>query len=125
MQDIPVYLDVDIHNLPCEVLDLRFIAHRNRAHTISRFHLKEEGPVEMTEERYIDEVFEAIEKKQGCKIRGSFFKHFAMNSFYITLGNPALVTQIMMQRPSLVFDMSHTVASLLLGETSSHQYYSQ
>jgi hypothetical protein len=125
MQDLQVYIDIDIVHLPCEIIDLRFVAHRNRAHTISRYHLTPNGLVEMTQDRDFDEVVRAMNKKQGCKVKGGFYKHFAMNTFYITLGNPMYVSHLLLERQGVPMDFSHKINSLMLGETGSHKYYEE
>ena len=79
----------------------------------------------MIQEREFDEVVASLERKEGCKIRGSFYKHFAMNNFYVALGNPLYVSQLMMERQGKAFDMSHTIKNLVLGDALNHQYYEQ
>ena len=123
MQDLQVTIDIDLLRMPCDLLDLRFVAHRNREHTIERWHLTAAGPVLMSRMRDFDEVSAALDAREGCKIRGTFFKHFVVNSFVVTVGNEPLALEIMALKRIAAYDLSHKVNSFLLGEASSHQYY--
>ena len=123
MQDISVTIDIDLLRIPCEVLDVRFVSRRGRDHSINRFHLTANGPVEMTGERDLEAIITSISKAEGCKLRGRFYKHFVSNSFMITLANPGLLAALMMKDTKFVFDLSHRINSLYLGETNSHQSY--
>lgn len=118
-----MYLDIDLPHMPCELLDLRFLAQKDRQHSISRFHLEKDGVVEMTRHRTYEEVLEAVKYRVGCKIKGSFYKHFVSNTFSIALGNSMYLTQLMFDEQDLEFDFSHNINSLMLGDTSSHRYY--
>lgn len=126
MQDIQVTLSLDLIKVPCEVADVRFVSRKGREHTIKRYHLPKSGvPAEMTGERPIEEIEKGIRSGEGCRISGTFFKHFVMNNFYIGFGNPQLLSVLLMRNPEFSFDLSHIIHTLLLGDTSKHDYYSQ
>ena len=123
MQDIQVYIDIDMLRMPCDILDLRFVARRNREHSIERWHITKQGLVEMTRERSIEEIIRALEAGEGCKIKGVFFKHFVSNNFFITVGNEQVAIRIQMMKGIQAFDMSHKINSFMLGDSRSHEYY--
>lgn len=118
-----VYIDIDLINVPCEILDLRFVSRKGREHSIIRHHITPTGPVLMDEDRDIRHVLSALDNKQGCKIQGTFYKHFVMNSFYITLGNPPVLSRVIMERPGYMFDLSHKINDFMLGDFNSRHYY--
>lgn len=123
MQDLLVYIDVDLYNVPCEIVDLRFISRKGRDHQITREHLTATGLQPFSEDRDTKDVISAFDRKEGCKIKGSFYKHFVMNNFVITLGNPQILSRIIMERPGKVFDLSHGINEFLLGDFNSRHYY--
>lgn len=123
MQDLKVYIDIDLEKLPCELVDMRFVARKGREHSITREHLTKDGIKPMTEDRSVREVLEALDRKEGCKLKGTFFKHFVLNTFIITPGNPAILPFVLMERSTRVLDLSHKINDFMLGDFSNKDYY--
>ncbi len=123
MQDLRVTIDIELLRLPCEVVDIQFMARKGREHQITRQHATENGYVQMTQPRPFEDIEASLKKKEGCKLTGTFYKHLAMNSFYIVIANPPLLAQLLMRNPEFRFDLSHKINYLYLGESNQHGYY--
>lgn len=123
MQDLQVNIDIDLLRVPCDIADIRFISRKGREHTIERLRIMKDGglkPLDQ-EQRTLEDVQDAMKNGEGCKIRGTFYKHFVVNAFYITFGNPQILALMMMQNPGFRFDLSHKINSLYLGDSSRHE----
>lgn len=118
MQDLAVTIDIEIFRVPCEVVDIRFVSRRGRDHTIVRYFSTKQGLVEMKGERSIEEIEESLNKGEGCRLQGKFYKHFVTNNFFIVLGNPQLLAALLMRNGNFQFDLSHRINSLILGDAS-------
>ena len=125
MEDLEVQIDIDMLRLPCELIDLRFIARRNREHVIQRLYITKDGQVEMTRERSIEEIDKALDEGEGCKIKGNFFKHFIVNNFHIAIGNEQVALHLMRLKGIQAYDLSHKINSLTFGNSKSHQFYAR
>lgn len=125
MQDLLVYLEVNVVHIPCEILDLRFVARKGTEHNVIRERLTAEGEMPFNSDRDLPEVLAAFDRREGCKIKGKFHKHFVLNSFVITLGNPPLLSRIIMERPGKPFDLSHYIVDFMLGDVSNRKYYEE
>lgn len=125
MEDLQVSMDIDLLKVPCDVIDLRFVSKRGKDHTIKRFRIAHDGGEigELSQGRNIDEIEKALREKEFCKIRGTFYKHFVMNTFFITFANPQLIAMLLMRDNNFQFDLSHRINNLYLGAPWDHQYY--
>mgnify|MGYP006987673509 CR=1 FL=1 len=123
LQDLPVTIDIDLLRIPCEIADIRFMSNPNREHRIERVHINPKGEyIPFSGERNIDEIVDAAKEGWGCKIKGIFYKHFLMNHFFLSYGNPMILSNVQALYPSMPTDLSHRVNSLYLGNTDSHAY---
>lgn len=77
----------------------------------------------MTQMRPMEQIEEGVTKGEGCKLQGTFYKHLAMNAFYVVISNPPILAQLLMRNPDFKFDLSHRINSFYLGESSQHAYY--
>ena len=48
-----------------------------------------------------------------------------MNNFVVSLGNPYILSNIMMERPGKVFDLSHKINDFMLGDFNARSYYEE
>lgn len=125
MQDLLVYINIDLVNAPCEILDLRFVSRKGRDHSIIREHITKDGFLPFNDDREMKTIIKAFDEKEGCRIRGNFYKHFVMNNFVVSLGNPYILSNIMMERPGKVFDLSHKINDFMLGDFNARSYYEE
>jgi hypothetical protein len=102
MTDVQVNMDIDILDVPCEVVDLRFTAKQGSTHNLMRYHLKNSRASNKTQEMYyyqgnraFDELVTASKEGEGCKIKGEFHLHFLSNNFFVGYGNPVLLNNMM------------------------------
>lgn len=118
-------MDIDLIHVVCDLIDLRFVSKRGKEHTIKRIRMANGGAElgELTAARSIEEIDESLRHREYCKVRGTFYKHFIMNTFFITFSNPQLIAMLLMREPNFQFDLSHNINSLYLGESMSHEYY--
>lgn len=120
MQDLMVTLDIDIFNVPCELIDLRFTSKKGRTHTVERYFLKKGVSYGiMKVQRGVKDVANALRNDEGCKIKGTFYLHFLSNKFIIGFGNTPLLLQIAAEmQDKFVMDLSHRINHLSFGPDS-------
>lgn len=125
MEDLQVSMDIDLLNVPCDLIDLRFVSKRGKDHSIKRFRMASDGSEigELVAGRNIDEIEKSLRDKEYCKIRGTFYKHFVMNTFFITFSNPQMIAMLLMRDNNFQFDLSHRINNLYLGAPWDHQHY--
>lgn len=130
--DIEVHIDVDLLNLPCELVDLRFTSKRGAAHSLQRSILRNpHEPPSMHRvdpfygDRDIETLLKAVERKEGCKISGEFHLHFISNNFFIGFGNQLLMHALSQKNPNFQPDLSHHINALTFGPNSSIQALEQ
>src|SRR3990167_333283 len=99
MEDLQVSMDIDLLNVACDLIDLRFVSRRGKDHSIKRFRMAQGGNEigELSSGRNIDEIEQSLRDKEYCKIRGTFYKHFVMNTFFITFANPQMIAMLLMR----------------------------
>lgn len=125
MTDLRINLDVDLLEIPCDVVDLRFTSKRGRKHTLERYRIvKGHENVEKVDPRPMDkirddtELAHALKTKEGCKIKGEFFMHFLSNNFYLGYGNPVLLNAANSKLDgSFLPSLNHRINLLTFGET--------
>jgi hypothetical protein len=126
MNDLMVTLDIDVFNVPCELIDLRFTSKKGRTHSVERYYLKRESEVtgnrraasreKMVNQRGVAEVSKAMTQREGCKIMGTFYLHFLSNHFYIGFGNHQLLAQVARKnKKDFIMDLSHRINHLSFG----------
>jgi len=127
MEDLEIYINIDVMNTPCELLDMRFTSIKGRKHTIERRVLTKENtgpfgiPMEKTSEmlpgRTLEEISKAIDNGESCRIMGVFYLHFLSNNFHITYSNPMVLSRLVQMRGgNYVFQLSHIINSLFIGK---------
>ena len=127
MNDLQVYIDVDILKVPCEFVDLKFTAKKGRQHSVRRIHLfkdRREGHLtEMTELREAKDLIGPLKSgSDGCKVEGIFYMHFLSNLFNIEYGNHHLLAKTIKQAGgNIVLDLSHRVVSLKFGPSGANE----
>jgi hypothetical protein len=42
MEDFPIHLDMDLHKIPCDLVDASFMIRKGKAHNFARHHIKTE-----------------------------------------------------------------------------------
>lgn len=123
MTDLRVQLDIDMIDIPCDVVDLRFTAKRGRAHSVERYRLRKDEQGEFVPEgspmrkaQGIEEIVEAIKRKDGCKIKGEFYMHFLSNNIYLGYGNALLLSAATSRIDGpFVPSLNHRINSLTFG----------
>lgn len=117
MQDLMVTMDIDVFNVPCELVDLRFTSKKGRTHTVERYFLKNGiSAGVMTTQRGVTEVADAMKQLEGCKIKGTFYLHFLSNQFIVGFGNAGLLSEVSRQlQKDFVMDLSHRINHLSFG----------
>ena len=96
MKDLPIYIDIDILKMPCELMDIQFMSRRGSEHDLKRGHLKSTGEITwMDRERSTEEIARAIDYNEGCRMIGTFNKHLIANQFYIVVGNLRVLGEVM------------------------------
>ena len=119
MKDLPIYIDIDLLKMPCELMDIQFMSRRGSEHDLRRGYLKTTGEVSwMSSERTIEEIVKAVESNEGCRMLGTFNKHLIANQFYIVVGNHRVLGELLQQKPSFRIDLSHRINALLVGGQS-------
>lgn len=115
MKDLLIYLDVDLFHLPCEILDMRFVSQPDRQHDLHKSIIDKNGNDRVYEgQRDMDEIMEGIRNGEGCKISGTFYKHFVFNEFVILVGNPFVLAELLSNN-EFNFDLSHRINNLFMG----------
>lgn len=123
MKDLPVHIDIDILNAPCEISDINFMSQANRKHDINRFRIYPNTTLElMTAPRPVDQIISGLKNGEGCKIRGTFYKHFLMEHFVVNYGGGALLAMVVASNPGMRLDLSHRINYLYLGDTRFHTH---
>lgn len=125
MEDLQVTMDVDLIHVVCDLIDLRFVSRKGKDHSIKRIRMANGGAEigELVSGRSIDEIELSLRHREYCKVRGTFYKHFIMNTFFVTFSNPQIIAMLLMRDSNFQFDLSHKINSLYLGESMSHEYY--
>lgn len=124
MQDIAVTLQVDVLYMPCELIDLRFIAKPGKEQNIRRSIVTATGEaVAFYGDRNMDDIAQSLKKGEGCRVHGTFYKHFVSNAFFISLGNPFIYMAMKNQLPDLKLDFTHRIDYIILGEHSKIDHY--
>lgn len=125
MTDLRIYVDIDLLEVPCDILDLRFTSKRGRSHSLERYRIKKDTQgKEIVEKNPMGEVgnpksvAEALKEKQGCKVEGEFFMHFLSNNFYLGYGNPVLLNAANseLKTENFIPNLNHRINSLMFGE---------
>lgn len=123
MTDLRVQMDVDMIDIPCDIVDLRFTAKRGRDHNLFRYRLKKQGNGQfvaesspMSRPKSPEEVAEALKNKDGCKIKGEFYMHFLSNNIYLGYGNPILLSRATSKlKGDFTPSLNHRINSLSFG----------
>ena len=77
----------------------------------------------MSRERSIEEISQALDDGEGCKIKGDIYKHFISNSFHIAIGNEEIAIYLMNKKGFRAFDLSHKINYMMLGEAKYNIFY--
>jgi hypothetical protein len=125
MEDLQVTMDVDLLKVPCDLIDLRFVSKRGKEHSIKRIRMASGGLEieDLLSGRNIEEIEKSVREKEYCKIRGTFYKHFITNTFFITFSNPQMIAMLLMRDNDFQFDLSHRINQFYLGDSRNHNYY--
>lgn len=130
IQSVPIYIDVDILNLPCEIADLKFASKRGVKVKLSRYKLIKgpEGGIITIDEFKEDRGFEGTKKaymeKEGCKIKGFFNLHLTVNTFYLGFGNADYVTRIYTENERKTgFNLAHKINKLHFSKEKNFEFY--
>lgn len=131
MPDLPIYMDISVFNVPCEIVDLRFTSKKGKDHSVQRYEESAESLAKsynfsfgkvFVESSDAAGVKEKMDKKIGCRIRGQFYMHFLSNHFHVGYGNLPLLQQVSMMyqkaKTTLVMDLSHKVHQITFGTYS-------
>ncbi len=120
-------MNIDLFNVPCEVVDLRFTAKAGSTHNLNRYHLKRPRDDPATQEmlfyqgnRPFDELVTASKEGEGCKIKGEFHLHFLSNNFFVGYGNPVLLNNMMSKNPNYKMSLEHRINELSFGPNRSN-----
>jgi len=120
-------LDIDVFTVPCEILDLRFPSKSGaKAHTLQRYRYFPNNTFEpLPKLRELPDVIQSIKNKEGCKLKGSFYKHFLTDEFTLSFGNLLLIAHLKHDLGELSYDLSHRINYLTLGDDASYERYSR
>lgn len=142
IEDFPTHIDIDLHRMPCDLIDASFMFRKGAPLDLSKHKLYQKivqntstqknetktysDAEKFTQQRSKDEVLKALEENEGCKVVGSVDLHIMSTSLQIRFANPYLTEQlrhhfIMNNRSSeFVQDLSHTINSLTFGNHTEH-----
>ena len=125
--EIPVQLDLDLLNAPCDLVDIRALTTRTSAFVLQKYHLYADNRTEEFQDtmgnlRSIEEMTQSLGQGVGCKVRGSFSLLLFSEQFIVQIV-PSPVLDLLRAKPGVRLDYSHRINSLLVGEASSHAYY--
>lgn len=98
------------------MLDFRFASTGQKEHSLRKEKQFNGTYTPYLPGRPVDEIVKGLEQGEGCRITGVFYKHFAANTFAVTLGNPFVVAEIARKKQNFDFDFSHRINSLTFGE---------
>ena len=127
IQDLQVNIDIELLDLPCDVVDLRFVSQRNRPNRLDRIRImKEAKPTEpasipFSGSRPFQELLEVAKaKKESCVVRGHFYIHLMSNRFYVGFGNTMLLNRLRQQLGSeFKLSLRHKIHDLTFGPESA------
>lgn len=122
MKELQVTIDIDMLKAPCELADIFYVGVQNKPHTVKKFHLYPNGTTEaFTDSRDLKGLVTAAKEGHGCKLQGSFYKHFLVSHFVVNYGNPHQLAFLTNEFPTFKLDLSHRINSLYLGDSSDHE----
>ena len=65
-----------------------------------------------------------MDRKFGCRIRGTFYMHFLSNHFHVGYGNMILLQQVaalfQKEKKVMIMDLSHKVHQITFGNKNTH-----
>lgn len=125
--EVPIELDLDLLHAPCELVDLRFLVIRNSPFRVRKFHLFSDNRTQefrelMGDQRTIEQISQDLAQGVGCKVVGSFSLQLFSEQFIVQIV-PSPLLLMLWDRGNNAIDYSHRINSLLIGDTSSHEYY--
>lgn len=115
-------MDIDLHRVPCDLIDMRFVTAYGRNQDIGKKKLRSDGSIEtFIPSETVDEVMNSIKAKDGCKLVGTFFPHFIQPSVKIvfSLPRPDLFIILATELPEFTVNLSHTINHLSFGRAGS------
>jgi hypothetical protein len=122
MRDLAVTVDIDMLKAPCEFADIFYVGVPNRQHTIQKYHLYPNGTSDLYQgSRDLKQLVNAAREGHGCKLQGTFYKHFLVSHFVVNYGNPTQLAFLANEFPTFKLDLSHKINSLYLGEMTDHE----
>lgn len=122
-QHIPASIDIEVYNMPCEIIDLQARTNMQYGNRVTKFHLirytdvkDKHSVVLMEKRRSIDQVYEAYQNKDGCRIEAKVYLDFLVNSFTVGFSNIGFL-QYMIQKDGRppIFNMDHKINHLSFG----------
>lgn len=119
MRDLEINIDIDLWRVPCDLLDINFIAPYERTNSLYKSVIKADGTYEAHfPSRDLNQVVDSIKAKEGCKLQGTLFNHFLQPQLTIGYGGvPAEVFVILTaQVPEFYFNLSHTINEFSIGK---------
>ncbi len=127
ISEIPIELDLDLPNAPCELVDLRALATRNSVFRVLKFHLHPDNRTEefrelMGDQRLVEQIKTDLGRGVGCRLKGWFSLLLFSEQFLVQMVQGPLLFMLR-EDPSVYLDYSHRINSLLVGEVGSHEYY--
>ena len=127
IKEVPIDLDIDLPNAPCELVDIRVLAARDSVFRVRKLHLHPDNTTQeyrdlMGDQRTVEQIGEDLARGVGCRLLGTFSLLLFSEQFIVQIV-PTPLLFLLQQNLKTSIDYSHRINSLLVGESGNHEYY--